>query len=566
MSDVFSVLDLRELGRMSQAQAIDRAMDIRRARARAARDDYNEFASFVLRDEVTGKPLKQAWTHMDWAKVRMRHRNALIIAHVEAGKTQQFSVGTVLWSLGRNPNMRIVVVSRTQTQASKVIRAAAQYIERSPECRMVFPHLRPGERSGDKWTETMLTVHRDGIGIKEPSLQAFGLDGSITGSRVDGFVFDDILDERNTRTKALRDHVEAKFWRQFWNRRSKNDPWAYFVGNAWHPEDLYSKLEELGWPTYRYPVIVTEELVERGICDLDGPLEVGTSTWPAHWPESRIADVRSTTPPLEFARAYMCVSRDDADARFKRSWLESAAEQGREAGIHSFSYDLAHALRSDPFLDVESVIAKDPDVEADAQEVESALVETARLGYWAGIAATLGVRVYTGADLSTGKGKDLTSLFTVMVYPDGDRRVLDIQSGRWQVDEILQRIVAVNHRFGSIVMVENVSAQDYVVQLLHKHTAVPVVPFTTGRNKADPTFGVESLAGELAAGKWIVPCGVNGELHPEVEAWFAEMLFYQPDAHTGDRLMAMWFAREACRRFDPDPTFGGNLVAARVIG
>ena len=39
-------------------------------------------------------------------------------------------------------------------------------------------------------------------------------------------------------------------------------------------------------------------------------------------------------------------------------------------------------------------------------------------------------------------------------------------------------------------------------------------------------------------------------LPSEVLAWIQEMLYYDPEAHTGDRLMASWFAREAARGFE----------------
>lgn len=557
-------IDLSGLAGMSSEDKVRIAAKMRQARAELARTDYNQFASFVLRDEMTNAPLQQSWAHLDWKRIRDTHRQALIVAHVEAGKTQQFSVGVVLHELGKNPNLRLAVVSRTQSQASKIVRSVAQYVEQSAELKAVFPELKQGKRSGDKWTETMLTVHRDGVGIKEPSLQAFGVDGAPTGSRIDGFIIDDILDDRNTRTKSLRDQVEQKFWRQFYNRLSKNDPFVYFLGNAWHPDDLYSRLEIQGWPTFRYPVLVDKELRDRGICEFlqnpDGTLgtralALAESTWPEQWSMERILKTKEMTPPIEFARAYLCISRDEGDARFKREWVEACSEQGRQAGIHTFAADLPTAIRSDPFLDVEAVLEERREQDAPVFNPVSE---------WLGIASALGVRIYTGVDLSTGKGRDLSCIFTIMVYPDGDRRVLDIQSGRWQADEILNRIIGVHKRFSSVVMVENVAAQDYIIQLLQAKTDVPVYAFTTGRNKADPHFGVESLAGELAAGKWIIPCGENGEMEEEVTAWIEEMLFYQPDAHTGDRLMSMWFAREACRRFDSESRPSG--VAMTVLG
>jgi hypothetical protein len=68
------------------------------------------------------------------------------------------------------------------------------------------------------------------------------------------------------------------------------------------------------------------------------------------------------------------------------------------------------------------------------------------------------------------------------------------------------------------------------------------------QNKHHPEYGVESLAAEMAAGKWIIPCELDGSVQPEVSLWLTEMLYYDPQGHTGDRLMASWIAREGARK------------------
>jgi hypothetical protein len=141
--------------------------------------------------------------------------------------------------------------------------------------------------------------------------------------------------------------------------------------------------------------------------------------------------------------------------------------------------------------------------------------------------------------------------------------VLSIETGRWQIDEIVARIIGCYQRFGSIFMVENVGTQQWLMQLLVKHTAIPVYPITTGRSKADPIFGVESLAAELANGKWIIP-SKNNFAPDEAEAWIEEMLYYNPKQHTGDRLMAAWFARTGAERAERGG--GGNKIGVTVIG
>ena len=72
----------------------------------------------------------------------------------------------------------------------------------------------------------------------------------------------------------------------------------------------------------------------------------------------------------------------------------------------------------------------------------------------------------------------------------------------------------------------------------------------------DPAFGIESLAAEMANGKWIIPSLDGLPLTPEVSALIDEMLFYSPDKHTGDHLMAAWFAREGARMGAQTVEFG----------
>ena len=238
----------------------------------------------------------------------------------------------------------------------------------------------------------------------------------------------------------------------------------------------------------------------------------------------------------------MCVARDDHDSRFKQSWMDRAKQRGERSGIHKFSHSLRDVLEEE--YDHDEV---QTEVDAIFQGMISPTPNTA-------------LRVYTGVDLSTGEARDLSVLFTILVYPNGDRRVLEIESGRWQIDEIVARVLSVYRRFGSILAVENVGTQQWLVQLLAKYSAIPVVPITTGRNKADPVFGVESLAAELANGKWIVPAK-HSRAPEDAEAWIQEMLFYNPAQHTGDRLMAAWFARTAAERAERGGNRGGVGVS-----
>jgi hypothetical protein len=156
---------------------------------------------------------------------------------------------------------------------------------------------------------------------------------------------------------------------------------------------------------------------------------------------------------------------------------------------------------------------------------------------------------FTGVDLAVGKDahNDLSCLFTIAIDDRQKRLVVDIQSGRWQAPETIARLADVHRRYGSIIMVEDNGAQSYLLQWASSQ-GVPVRSFTTGRNKYDEAFGIESLAVEMRSGLWIIPSGPTGaEVSEEAQAWIRELLFYSPEMHTGDRAMASWFAREAAR-------------------
>jgi hypothetical protein len=171
---------------------------------------------------------------------------------------------------------------------------------------------------------------------------------------------------------------------------------------------------------------------------------------------------------------------------------------------------------------------------------------------------------YTGVDLAVGQShlNDLSAFFTFELMPDGTRRILDIDSGRLSGPEIVDKLVDKAQRYKSMIGVESNAAQDYVRQFaVSKMANINIKAHTTTRaGKQHIDYGVESIFTELRNGTWIIPCDRSGKCLPEVQNWIDEMVYYQPPpAHTGDRLMATWVAREMVRkggRNDPPPVTG----------
>jgi hypothetical protein len=408
--------------------------------------------------------------------------------HIVTHNSQQLAIGRTLWEIGRYPGIRICIVSNTDKQAQKICMGIAKYILGSPEYRKVFPHVQKDESS--PWTMHELSVIRD-VAAKDPTVRTCGVHGNILGARIDLLIIDDILDWENTRTQTGRDDLYNWFHATLETRLTRQAR-ILCIGTAWHRDDLMHRFAARpDWLAVRYPVY-DEETMEL--------------SWSDRWSMDRIEEKRDILGTVEFNRALLCVARSDEESRFKKAWIDSCLERGEG---RSLTYGL----------------------------------ELVPEGY----------RTYTGVDIGVREqqGSDLTSLFTIIVHPDETREVLDIQAGRWDGPSIVDRIIDTHCRYQSIVIVENVAAQDFIIQFARKKSAVPIVPFTTtGKKKHHPQFGLESMATEMASQKWIIPSH-RGRCHSQVRAWIDEMLYYDPNGHPGDRLMSSWFAREGSRLTRP---------------
>lgn len=444
------------------------------------RHDVDAMCEFVLRDEETGRPVEQAQMHVEMQRAYDESRFVVVLAHPESGKTSQLVVGRTLYELGRDPTERHVFLNNGQDGAKKNLGAVKKYMERSEELRAVFPKLRPGSL----WREDAITVEGAGI-TRDPSVYCLGFHGNITGARIDRAKVDDLLDYENTRTEAARRDAESWFKRTFLTRLTQRATLAYTT-NAWHEDDLTHVLEDDGWRTLRYPV-------------LDA---AGRSTWPERWPLTRIAEWRRRLGELEFARMFLCEPRDPGAMSFRPEWLRVALRRGVGYGF------------------VDSVVH-----------------------------APEGALVVTGVDLGASRKMTggATTMFTVCVHRGGLRQLIAARSGRWSGGDVMRNLVDVGERFGGFIVVEDNGVQRYVVELANEEEVavpVPVLPFNTGRNKYDLTLGVDAMAAEFEASRWVLPSGRRGKDVPEeVRRLLGEMRSYTPGGHPGDRLMGLWFAR-----------------------
>lgn len=468
----------------------------RRAQGRlAARNSSAALVEYVLRDEGTGQRLHNAWFHHEWHETVRDNPLVILIAPVEHAKSQSIAIGKTLHMLGNDPNLRGAIISNTATMAEKLLGQVRILIERSQRLREVFPNLRPSTKHEDPWRQDRITVERTTV-AKDPTLQAVGAYGPLVGSRLDFIILDDVLDFDNTRTEEQRKKLVEWFDTTVLTRLVKGGK-IFLVGTPWHPDDLLHVLaKRAGFVVKRYSAVLNP----------DDPPERWVPMWPEQWDHARLTNRRNNTTDTTFARKYLCRVRLDGISRFREAWLQRMCLAG---------------------------VGRTFMAEAPRQYVRGPRMPC-----------------FTGVDLGIGDkdGNALTVLFTIALMPDRRRLIVDIQSGRWQAPEIIDKLEQCYRSYNSTIYVESNAAQKFLVQM--SQGRIPVTGFHTGANKWGEAAGVESLAVEMRNQMWIMPSGTDGKNIPaEGASFLQECLYFDPSQHTGDRLMAAWFAREALRRY-----------------
>jgi hypothetical protein len=555
-----------------------------------ARQNPRSFFSFVIREETTQARVK-CLPHQEVVYKFVEHFDRCVI-RMPVGFSKTYTMAALsMFLIGNDVTTRGAIISASAGQAQKPVAMCRDYIEHNPELRAVFPKLRPSPREGDPWTQSKITVDRP-PGIRDPSLSAIGYKGKLPGSRLNWILVDDILTEENTNTEEQRKAVNKWFSSTVLSRRDIKGTKIVVTNTPWHPADLTYTLEKAGWPTLTMDIdgniyftnTCKEDLVEFAElpyegefdCDEIRPSHVDFPTddetgelqpledtkdkafrltahdiakwdpdkehlpeekrqgefvdkydvvplWPERYGQPQIGklkhDYRSAMH--EYNQLYRCVCRDDASARVKVSWVEACKDKARAADIYTFT------SKWDPL----------------------------RQG-----------ATFTGIDLGIGKKSknDRTSIFTFSVLPTQERRLLRLDSGRWYGNEVLDLIQDHHNKYNSVMAVETNAAQDLLRQwALERNISLPIRAFYTGKNKLSKKHGVESIFLEIENGAWLLPNDHMARCSESTQRLIDAMLYYDPDKHTGDELMAMWIARELARMTGSLKVMRGNTKLDR---
>jgi hypothetical protein len=445
-----------------------------------------------------------------------------------SGKSALF-LDFALWCIVKDRGVRILFGSVTQTQADKMLSEAKRILESTSPmlartdmkrrglaldaegCLAVdFGRFKPLER--DVWTKSALIVEQQGgasITNKDATIQAYGMDTSYIGSRIDISLWDDLVDPRKTRTVESKEELENNFQDVM---EARLEPGGLFalVGQRISADDLYrfalnmeQPVEELGddedpedtdglemVPKYHHIIYKAhyEELCSEGSHAYNAPA----------WPNGCLLNPKRIT-----WRKIQGLMTNRAE-RFQVIYQQEDISQAEVLVNPAWVYGTNHHPTScmDHERD-EWQMPRGPDgMVIPIQECTVAgSVDPSVTNYW-GISLWL-----------HHKRSDKRYLIALLRKKMEAPELLDFDllTGKFTgiMDEWQTRSESCGFPIQRWILEQNAAHKHFLQTSafktwtnLHK---VEVVPHTTGANKADPNFGVEILGPLYREGKVRLP-------------------------------------------------------------
>jgi len=270
-----------------------------------------------------------------------------------------------------NRNISILFISASAGQAEKRVRLIKQFLESDKIIEDWASNDMPPFRGPEtKWTSTQMYVQRNGSSV-DPTLEAIGSGGKITGAHVDIVVIDDLEDDLTVASASVRQKTrdwlaatvtpilnQGGMMLVIGTRKSEQDIYAHMKNDP-----TYRVIEDAAikkWPdSYEYITDIDEKGNEY-IKDVKvvGDYEV---LWPEFRPIKYLLMERRSMGSHLFAREMQNQVQSEDDAIIRRDWVERAKR-------NNYTFDFPPNIDLSECLVVQ---AWDLSIEADKKKAKS---------------------------------------------------------------------------------------------------------------------------------------------------------------------------------------------------
>lgn len=460
-------------------------------------------------------------------------RKLLLLAPRDHGKSF-LSIAYTVRRLCLDRNAKILWISASSGQAEKRVRMVKRYLQ-DPKIIADFASddLPPFKTEDTKWIATQIYLVRPDESV-DPSVEAVGSGGSITGGHVDVIIMDDLEDDRTVYSSTVRDKTR-EWLRGTVQPMLSRGGFMLVVGTRKHHDDVYAHM--IKDPTFelrndpaisQFPESHSFDmgLDESGRDVIRNVQVVGVSKvlWEDERPIEYLLKERQAIGSLLFAREFMNQVNSDDSAAFKWEWLEIARKRGS-----------AYSFGEIPAVDRLQVV----------QSWDLALITDAKRAEDQDGDYTVG----------TTWGKD----------QDGNRYLLSMVRARGLTPNELKALIVSEYEyykeFVTCVMIEKNAFGQLHLLNLQTTTDLPLKQhLTTAGAKSNAWTGVPALSALFENGKIILPYRDDTSRFM-VDTLCAELYGLGKEKHD-DTVMSLWIAECAMRSasFEYAVSFGEDVA------
>jgi len=511
--------------------------------ARSNLSDFAEFSQKYLGVKVPPHMLNvvdmlegrdPSWLHdsMVYEKGSAGLSRLLVNVPPNHAKTMTITINYVTYRVVKNPNINVMVISKTQEQAKKFLYAIKQRLThpRYADLQVAFGPTDGYKATADQWSATKVYLGADvrESDAKDPTIEAIGMGGQVYGNRADLIVLDDVVTLSNASEWAKQ---QEWIRQEVASRLPPGGGQLLVVGTRVSAVDLYKELRNpshytdgvLPWSYLSMPAVLEYadkpedwktlwEKTEEPLTDTDVPDENGLFD---RWTGPRLTAVRNEAGPSKWSLVYQ-------------------------------NLDIAENAIFDPFR----VIGIDPAMSGDTAAVAYAVDRRTQKRY------VMDVHIMTAP--TPAAIRSLIKEWTDAYKP----HVVIVESNAFQL----------------------FLTQDEEIRNFLSTRGINYRPHYTGNNKQDPEFGVASLAplfGTITkrdgvmnnfkhAGDNLIELPDSSK-NEHVKKLIEQLVTWQPGVQGKklkmDAVMALWFceivARETLLTSANVPNFLSNQFTPR---
>ena len=167
------------------------------------------------------------------------NKSTLDLAPRGFGKSTVGDVDYCITRILRDPNIRIMIGSKTQTQAQAFLKEIRTHFEQNEDLLRIFGDWKTSK--DNVWSDREFTVNKRTIIKKEATVTALGASGAVISKHFDIIIGDDLVGLENARTERQRANLKEWFYSSLFPTLEP-DGEIHILGTRYNPLDLYEDL------------------------------------------------------------------------------------------------------------------------------------------------------------------------------------------------------------------------------------------------------------------------------------------------------------------------------------